>query len=215
MWNTIEKIEDIGLDDVRDILCLNNHNFIANGIVSHNCNFSSKIIEPLQSRCAIFRFRPIRSEDIKKHLVNILGKEGVEHTDSGIDAIVYVAEGDMRQAINLLQSAAALGKVDEDNVYSIASRARPEEIKNVLTLALQGKFLDARNLIDKLLLGHGMSGEDILLQMNREVMSLEQPDELKIRIIDLVGECNFNLVEGADERIQLEALLARIMTLKS
>jgi len=180
-----------------------------------SCNFSSKIIEPLQSRCAIFRFRPIRSDDIKKHLVKILDKEDVKHTDSGIDAIVYVAEGDMRQAINLLQSAAALGKVDEDNVYSIASRARPEEIKNVLTLALQGKFLDARNLTDKLLLSHGMSGEDILLQMNREVMSLEQPDELKIRIIDLVGECNFNLVEGANERIQLEALLARIMTLKT
>ncbi len=180
-----------------------------------SCNFSSKIIEPLQSRCAIFRFRPIQSEAIKKHLISILEKENVEHTDSGIDAIVYVAEGDMRQAINALQSAAALGKVDEDNVYSIASRARPEEIKNVLTLALQGKFLDARNLTDKLLLSHGMSGEDILLQMNREVMSLEQPDELKIRIIDLVGECNFNLVEGANERIQLEALLARIMTLKT
>jgi len=120
----------------------------------------------------------------------------------------------MRRAINVLQSAAAIGKVDEDSVYSIASRARPEEIKNILELALQGKFLDARNLTDKLILNYGMSGEDILLQMNREVMGLEQPDEFKIRIIDLIGECNFNLVEGANERIQLEALLARIMTLK-
>jgi len=180
-----------------------------------NCNFSSKIIEPLQSRCAIFRFKSISREAIKKHLVKILEKEGVEHTDEGIDAIVYVAEGDMRKAINVLQSAATIGKVDEDNVYSIASRARPEEIKNVLELALHGKFLDARNLIDKLILSYGMSGEDILLQMNREVMSLEEKDEHKIRIIDLIGECNFNLVEGANERIQLEALLARIMTLKS
>jgi len=179
-----------------------------------SCNYSSKIIEPIQSRCAIFRFKPISKDAIIKRLETILKEEGVEHTKDGLDAIVYVSEGDLRRAINLLQSVATFGEVNEDNVYSIAARARPEDIKNVLNLALNGKFLDARNLIDRLILVHGMSGEDILLQMNREVMNLDRDDELKIRIIDLIGETNFNLVEGANERIQLEALLARIMNLK-
>ncbi|MEM2918351.1 MAG: replication factor C small subunit [Candidatus Altiarchaeota archaeon] len=179
-----------------------------------SCNYSSKIIEPIQSRCAIFRFKKIPKEAIEKRLKEILEKEKVHFTDEGIDAIVYISEGDMRVAINLLQSAAALGKVDEKNVYAIASQAHPQDIQTLINLALEGKFLDARNLLDRLILKYGMSGEDILLQMNREVLNLKIPDEKKVRIIDLIGEANFTLVEGANERIQLEALLARIMLLK-
>lgn len=179
-----------------------------------SCNYSSKIIEPIQSRCSIFRFKTISGDAIKKRLREILEKEKVKFTDSGLHAVVYLSEGDMRQAMNLLQSAAALGEVNEDNVYSTSSRARPEEIKNLIELAIAGKFLDARNLLDKLILNYGMSGEDILLQMNKEVFNLEIDDKIKIRIIDLVGEANFTLVEGANERIQLEALLARIMMVK-
>ena len=179
-----------------------------------SCNYSSKIIEPIQSRCAIFRFKIISGDAIKNRLKEILEKEKVKSTDSGLHAVVYLSEGDMRQAVNLLQSAAALGEVNEDNVYSTSSRARPEEIKNLIELAIAGKFLDARNLLDKLILNYGMSGEDILLQMNKEVFNLEINDATKIRIIDLVGEANFTLVEGANERIQLEALLARIMMVK-
>lgn len=180
-----------------------------------SCNYSSKIIEPIQSRCALFRFKKISKEAMKKKLEEILTHEKVKFTEEGLDAILYSSEGDMRHAINLLQSAATLGKVDEENVYSIASQARPQDIQTLIQLALEGKFLDARNLLDRLLLNYGMSGEDILLQMNREVLNLKNiPDEKKVKIIDLVGEANFTLVEGANERIQLEALLARIMILK-
>ena len=179
-----------------------------------SCNYSSKIIEPIQSRCSVFRFKKLSREAIKKRLVHILEHEKAHYTDEGLDAIAYIAEGDIRHAVNILQSAATLGKVDEKNVYSTATSARPEDVKNVMRLSLEGKFLDARNLVDKLMTSYGMSGEDILLQMNREVMSLEVPDETKVKIIDLIGEVNFTLVEGANERIQLEALLARIMLLK-
>ena len=113
----------------------------------------------------------------------------------------------------MLQSTAALGDVNEKNVYGIAASAKPEEIQQIMNLAINGKFLDARNMVDNLMLNYGMSGEDILLQMNREVMNLNEKDDFKVRIIDLIGECNFCLVEGANERIQLEALLARIMAL--
>lgn len=179
-----------------------------------SCNYSSKIIDPIQSRCAIFRFKSLSRDSIREKIADILKKENVEYTEEGLHAIVYVSEGDMRRAVNLLQSSATMGKVDEDNVYAIASKARPQDIRNVIELALDGKFLDARNLIDVLTLKHGMSGEDILVQMSREVMGLKIRDDLKIRVIDLLGEANFCLVEGANERIQLEALLARIMALR-
>ncbi len=179
-----------------------------------SCNYSSKLIEPLQSRCAIFRFTKIPSEKIKKHLEGILKKEGVKSTDKGLDALLYVSEGDLRQSINILQSAAAIGEVNEDNIYSITTRARPEDIKKILSLALSAKFIEARKLLDELMLNYGLSGEDILLSMNREAFNLDVDDNVKVRIIDLVGEANFTLVEGANERIQLEALLARLMLLK-
>lgn len=178
-----------------------------------SCNYSSKIIEPIQSRCAIFRFKKVTRDAVRKRLEYILNSEGIGFTSEGISAILYVAEGDMRRAVNMLQSAATLGDVNEENVYGIAASARPEEIQNIMALAINQKFLDARNLLDNLMLNYGMSGEDILLQMNREVMNLDVDDRFKVRLIDLIGECNFCLVEGANERIQLEALLARIMAI--
>ncbi|ODS40171.1 Replication factor C small subunit, partial [Candidatus Altiarchaeales archaeon WOR_SM1_SCG] len=178
-----------------------------------SCNYSSKIIEPIQSRCAVFRFRKIPRDAIRKRLEYILNSEGIEFTEQGISAILYVTEGDMRRSVNMVQSAAALGDVTEENVYGIAAIARPEEIQNIMAFAINNKFLDARNMLDNLMLNYGMSGEDILLQMNREVMNLNVDDNFKVRIIDLIGECNFCLVEGANERVQLEALLARIMAI--
>jgi replication factor C small subunit len=178
-----------------------------------SCNYSSKIIDPIQSRCAIFRFTRLGKESVKQYLKHILSAEKTGFDDEGVEAILYVSEGDMRRAVNTLQSAAAIGDVTEETVYSITTRAKPEEIIQLIKLALSGKFLDARNLLDKLMLGVGLSGEDILLQMNREVINLEVDDKTKVRIIDHIGQANFTLVEGANERIQLEALIARIAML--
>jgi len=175
-----------------------------------SCNYSSKIIDPIQSRCAVFRFKRVEKEEVRGYLMRILKAEGIGYDDAGLDAVLYVSEGDMRRATNTLQSAAALGKVTEENVYSITSRARPEDIKDLLSLALSGKFMDARTLLDKLMLNVGLSGEDILIQMSRESMGIEAPDKSKVRLVDLIGEANFALVEGANERLQLEALIARI-----
>lgn len=178
-----------------------------------SCNYSSKIIDPLQSRCAVFRFKRIPRDAIKKRIAWILDQEKTTYDPQGLDAILYVAEGDLRRAVNVAQSAAAIGAVTEENVYSIASRARPEEVLTILELALKGKFLDARNLLDKLMITHGLAAEDVLIQMNREAMNVQAEDKTKIKIIDAVGEANFRLVEGANERIQMEALIANIMSL--
>jgi len=175
-----------------------------------SCNYSSKIIEPIQSRCAVFRFKKISKNAIKNRLIEILKKENVNYAEDGIDAIIDVSEGDIRHATNILQSCAAFGKVTEENVYGISSRAKPEDIRKILNLALKGKFIDARNYINNLMLNLGISGEDILLQMNKEILYLDVDDKIKINVIDIIGECNFRLVEGANERIQIEALLAKI-----
>jgi replication factor C small subunit len=180
-----------------------------------SANYSSKIIEPLQSRCSIFRFRPLSKEDVRKMIDRIAKEEGLVVGNDAIDALEYVSNGDMRKAINALQGAAMNSKkISADGIYKVGSRARPKEIKEMINLAMDGHFVEARKKLDDLMIKYGMSGEDVLLQIYKEVPALPIPDREKVGLIDKIGEYNFRVVEGANERIQLEALLAQFMLIK-
>lgn len=178
-----------------------------------SCNYSSRIIEPIQSRCVVYRFHPLTSEDIIPALKNIAGKENFSLDSSALNALVYVSQGDMRKAINVLQSAYSLDQsVSEDSIYSVASRARPEEVEELIATALKGDLLQCRVLLDKLMYDYGMSGEDIIVQLFRSLISFDESsisNSKKINLIDLIGDYNFRITEGANDRIQLEALLAQ------
>jgi replication factor C small subunit len=110
------------------------------------CNYYTKIIEPIQSRCALFRFMPLKPEDIKARVKYICDMEGVEITPDGMEALIYIGNGDLRKVINTLQAAAALGKkVDEQAVYKVSGRVNPKELRVVLEKALAGDFRTAQN----------------------------------------------------------------------
>lgn len=174
-----------------------------------SCNYSSKIIEPIQSRCAVFRFRPLSDSDVKMYLKRIASEEKVEVTEDGLNAITSMALGDLRKATNVLQVAASLGKkVDQDVVFESTENIRPAEIQELLTTALGGNFTAARSRLDDLVARHGLSGEDIVAGIHRAVFELPVSEEAKIRLIDRVGEAEFRMVSGSSERIQLEALIA-------
>ena len=174
-----------------------------------SANYSSRLIEPIQSRTAVFRFRPLKPEAIAEYIGRIAKAEKVKITDDGMEALVYVAEGDMRRAVNALQVAASLGStVDAEVLYKVSSTVRPEEVKALIEKALQGEFLRAREALDKLLIEYGLSGEDIVRQLHRTVFDLNIPDESKVRLLDRIGETDFRLTEGSSERIQIESLLA-------
>ncbi len=177
-----------------------------------SCNYSSKIIEPIQSRCAVFRFRPLQKEDITGMIERVATIEKLNLEKDAVEAIVYVSEGDMRKALNSLQGASLTAKkITADTIYKTSSRARPQEIGEMLKLATDGDFMEARNRLDKVMIDYGMSGEEIMLQIYREITKLDLPDKTKMQLVDRIGEYNFRMVEGANERIQLEALLAQIM----
>ncbi len=179
-----------------------------------SCNYSSRIIEPIQSRTAVFRFRPLRPEDMEKTALRIAKAEGLKITKDGMEALIYLARGDLRRLTIALQVAAASTKtIDADSLYRAASTARPEEVRKLLETSLSGDFLEARNLLDNLLVEYGLSGEDILRQVHRTIFDLAIPDEYKVKLVDRVGEAEFRVVEGSNERIQLEALLANFVVL--
>lgn len=178
-----------------------------------SCNYSSKIIEPIQSRCAVYRFRSLSDQAVTERMKKIAKDEGVKVTEGGMNAIVYVARGDMRKAINALQAASLMeDSVTEETIYQITATARPEQIKELIEAAIAGKFTQARSLLDELLLVQGLSGEDVIIQIHRQMLSLMDSDDLSattvVRLMDRIGEIDFRMTEGANERIQLEALLA-------
>jgi replication factor C small subunit len=184
---------------------------------SHNtrfilsCNYSSRIIDPIQSRCAVFRFSSIPDGAVADRIREIAADEGIEVTDDGIDALVYAADGDMRKAINALQAAGVLGEtVDEAAVYTITATARPEEIQAMVTKALEGEFVAARAMLDELLTEKGLAGGDVIDQLHRGVWEFDLDDEAAVRLLDRIGEADYRIAEGANERVQLEALLAAV-----
>ena len=208
---------------------------LANGILTHNtsdaqsalrrtmeqfsnntrfvlsCNYSSQIIDPIQSRCAVFRFSPLADEAVAAQVREIAAAEGIEVTDDGVEALVYAADGDMRKAINGLQAAAVMGEtVDEETVFAITSTARPEEIKEMVDLALEGDFAQARSRLDHLLTEVGIAGGDIVDQLHRSVWEFDIPDREAVRLMDRVGETDYRITAGANEQVQLEALLASL-----
>ncbi len=175
-----------------------------------SCNYSSKIIEPIQSRCSIFRFRPIKEEDLMERVSYIVGEEKVDVDEEAIRKITELSEGDLRNAINMLQTAASTGKhVDVETIYEVTSQANPDEVKKVLEKALAGRFKEARKELEDILIRQGLSGLDLIKQMHKTLLELEIEDKAKVELIDKIGEYEFRLVEGSDERIQLDALLAQ------
>jgi replication factor C small subunit len=177
-----------------------------------SCNFSSKIIDPIQSRCAVFRFRPIKGEDIGKYLKKIAKAEKVSISKSGLEALLYVAQGDMRRAINALQVAASVNKkIDDEVLYQVTSTARPEDVKKLIETALKGQFMGAREVLDKLLINYGLSGEDVVKQIHKTIFSLGIPDKYKVHLIEKTGEIEFRIVEGSNARIQIESLIAQFV----
>lgn len=174
-----------------------------------SCNYSSKIIDPIQSRCAVFRFKPLEKQELFSIFDKIAKEEGLKLEDAAKDALVEVSSGDCRKAENILQSSAALQKeITAETIYSMASVAKPKEINELLTHAVKNRFEKAREILLNTMLKYGLSGLDIIKQIQKEVWNLELSERKKVEMVDKCGEIEFRMVEGSDEYIQLEALLA-------
>jgi len=172
-------------------------------------NYSSKVIEPIQSRCTVFRFSPIKPDDIKKYMRKIAQNEKLEIAPDGLETLIFISRGDMRKAINILQVGASVNKkITAELLYETTATAKPEDIKNLINTALSGNFMAARNQLYDLLIKYGLSGEDVIKQIHQSIFDLTIPDESKIRLIEQTGETEFRLIEGSNAHIQLEALLA-------
>ena len=175
------------------------------------CNYLSQIIEPIQSRCVIFKFRRLSKEDVSNYLRFICENEGAKFEEKAFSTIYESTLGDLRHSINILQAAAGMGSVSSSNVISSIGLSGKIRVKEIIKLALSGKFHEARFKLFELMQVYGMSENDFLKYANQEAydLNLDRPDEFAA----LMAEYDYRLVTGAHPEIQLVALLAQLSKL--
>ena len=175
------------------------------------CNQSNKIIDPLQSRCAILRYGKLKDEEVLMRLVQICQMEKVEYSNEGLGAILYVCEGDLRQAINSLQATwTGLGFVSPDNVFKVCDQPHPQVMQRVLTACNKGDIDFAMERLDEIW-SQGYSALDIVTTLFRVVKTMDSiPEPLRLDYIREIGWTHMRILEGVATVVQLGGLLARL-----
>ncbi len=177
-----------------------------------SCNYSSKIVEAIQSRCAVFRFRPLDEEKVLERVVDVANSEGVKLDNDAAEAIASVSLGDLRKAITSLQVASSLDNhVTRDLVYETTATAPPEELHGFFLACKEDGFQPARRRMKGILDRFGLAGTDLVNQLHRELGGVTFLDEVqKLAVTEAMAECDFRMVEGGGEALQLDAMTAKI-----
>ena len=181
-----------------------------------SCNYSSKIIDPIQSRCAVFRFNRLEQDKVEDYIERLGKEEGFKISQDAINAIMRVSDGDLRRVTNILQTASIQNEeIEEEDIYAVAASLRPDEIRGILDKALDGDFIDAREDLAEIMINRGLDGQDVINSIHREVFDLDINDKAKLEIVEHLGEFEFRIAEGGSSDIQIESLLAKIGSLEN
>jgi len=178
-------------------------------------NYGGKIIEPIQSRCTLFRFAYLKKEDQNYYLSKIIEKEHVNISEGGLEAIFDICRGDLRKALNILQSTASIkGVITADIIYTITGRVNSTEIMDLLKTALKGNFIDAEELLKEIVGKYGIDGSDLIQQIYRVVSRSSLPDSWKSELGEIMGETESRIAAGANDEVQLYCFLSRVSRIK-
>ncbi|MHA2346443.1 MAG: replication factor C small subunit [Candidatus Hodarchaeales archaeon] len=183
------------------------------------CNYSSKIISPIQSRCAIFRFKSLKKEEVLERLGYIASQKGLKTDEKSLEALFKSSEGDMRQAINALQAAASLtNDVTEEVVFQIQGYVQPTEISEIIFNCIGPKpnFRSARRKILVLMENYGLSGQDVVKQLNRGLIRVSDddlPGLLRYEALSMLSDVDYRLTSGCNPLVQFDAFLAKLIAL--
>jgi replication factor C small subunit len=177
------------------------------------CNYLSQIIEPIQSRCAIFHFTRLDEEDVLEYLKIICKQENIDFQEEALSKIYRYTEGDLRHTINILQTASGYGQISIKNVTSAMGLSGKTKVGEIIKLALAGKFNDARTKLLELLYVYGLSDTDFFKYAYQEIkhMDIKNIDE----IMSIMAEYDYRLSVGAHSEIQLTAFLAQLCKIGS
>ncbi|SAM09674.1 hypothetical protein [Absidia glauca] len=172
------------------------------------CNYVSKIIPAIQSRCTRFRFSPLELSQVDQRLSTIVGAENVKLTENGKKALLRLSKGDMRRALNILQAChAGYDRVDEAAIYNCTGNPQPEHIDSILNSMLKDEYTTAYQKIERLKKENGYALQDIITDLYEKIQQAELPSETEVSMVTNMADIEYRLGEGADEKIQLGSLI--------
>lgn len=177
------------------------------------CNNSSKVIEPIQSRCAIVRFNRLKEDEIYTRLMHVMEMEGIEMNEDGVEALIYTADGDLRNALNNLQATVqGFGKLTQENVFKVCDQPHPHVIDDIILACVEGNLKDAINKLTSMHVVQGYSPQDIIGTLSKELRggSIKMTEFQQLQCIREVGKTHMRFVDGVETHLQLCALLARL-----
>uniref|UniRef100_A0A672SSW9 Replication factor C subunit 2-like n=1 Tax=Sinocyclocheilus grahami TaxID=75366 RepID=A0A672SSW9_SINGR len=174
------------------------------------CNASDKIIEPIQSRCAVLRYSKLRDDQIMMRLTEVVEKENLHVTNDGLEAIIFTAQGDMRQALNNLQSTnSGFGYINSENVFKVCDEPHPLLVKSMLEHCVNANIDEAYKVIEQLW-SLGYSPEDIIGNIFRVCKTFQMAEYLKLEYIKEIGYTHMKVAEGVNSLLQMAGLLGRL-----
>ncbi len=176
-----------------------------------SCNYISKIIDPIQSRCAVFRFRKLKNEEVLKIVDKVSIKEELKLSKKAKEALVEISSGDARRVVNVLQSCSVISKdIDEKLIYSMVGIVEPKELKSIIEKAIDGRFFRAKSQLEDMIYKYGLSGYDLVKQIGNVLQEIKDDEnqELIKKAYQYLGDIEYRLNEGCSTEIQINSFLA-------
>lgn len=198
-------------DDAQNALRRTIERFSADCRFILSCNYSAQVIEPIQSRCAVFNFQPVPDDDLEGHLGRVVDAEDMEVTDGAVEAVVRYANGDVRKAVNTLDALYVDEQLTEEDVVSALPIADREDVLEMLRLCTDGEFDKALAVADELMKEKGVMARHIIQEIHDIVWDLDADDDIKVEILNEAGNREFYINEGSTERVQIGALLGAVV----
>jgi len=178
------------------------------------CNESNKIIESIQSQCIILRFSTLENSQIKKYIKKVANMENIVMTENGVKAIIFSAQGDLRNALNILQTTyVGCEIVNEDNVFSMCDKPKIHYLKNIIEHCLKQELSNACSIVNQLF-DNGFSSFDILESLFQIIKTYEIHDDLKLEFIKQLGIVHMRIYNGLSSKLQLYGLISRLILVK-
>lgn len=178
------------------------------------CNELSKLIDPIQSRCVIFKFKGLKDEDLEELMEKISKEESLTFKDKAKERLIEISRGDVRKLENTLQAASVINKeISVELLNEVTNAVEIKELDTMIQATLNGEFKKARELMVKLKAVYGLSALEILKEIYNVVLNLDIEESKLVKLVDKIGTIEFRLVEGSDEELQLQVLLAMFATI--
>lgn len=178
------------------------------------CNEISKILDPIQSRCVIFKFKPLKEKDLLELLDKVAKEEGLTIDKDAKELLIKISTGDVRKLLNTLQASSSIDKkVTTKLLDEVLEFVNPDEVKEMVDFAIKGDFFKARDLMIKLKTIRGLTALEILKEIYKQVINMDIDSKTKVKFVDRIATVEFRIVEGSDEELQLEAMLAMMSLL--